>query len=321
MGSLMLNKHVMLFNIDCLGDFLYLYKGINHLAREISPYKVRIMVPEPVLIHVPYLRFEDNVVIVKEDASIRNRILQEVTYPLVKKMTEANPFGTDQPHNFLGENQEQYIIPVGISFVIDQIAQMSLKYYMISAFLKNKVESKSVCLPYDWATCLDSGIKYNEDKQNELYDRVVGKDSNQDYILVNGGYGGGNDHNCIYQSGKTQILHKDNEYALWEFVSRSTDKEFDKIVYFDNIEGYTLFDWKKVITNAKCILSMETSLFYAVDVMLWEHLNPPDLFSLTRWIPAQKGYDIMRDINFKSNWIPLEYHPLWGILEEGVSKE
>jgi hypothetical protein len=77
----------------------------------------------------------------------------------------------------------------------------------------------------------------NEDKENELYQKLV----DGDYILI---HNASEDGNVIFD----------------------IDSEYQKI-YFGRVEGYEIFDWYKIILNAKEIYCMDSSLCNFIDVI------------------------------------------------------
>ncbi len=93
-------------------------------------------------------------------------------------------------------------------------------------------------------------------------------------------------------------LNDDTKYTLvsknWgtppNYLSKPVYHEFkDKIVEFDFINGYTLFDWCKVIENAHEISIVDTSINYIIEKL---NLKTEKLFLTSRFTPANFSHII-----------------------------
>jgi hypothetical protein len=80
----------------------------------------------------------------------------------------------------------------------------------------------------------------NEQKEEALY-KFLGLKENTKYNMINNNFGGGFQKVEIEVSGNN--------------------------IYLDNIPGFTLLDWAKVIINAQKIYTVETSLIYMVETL------------------------------------------------------
>ena len=72
-----------------------------------------------------------------------------------------------------------------------------------------------------------------------------------------------------------------------------------KIVNIDLIEGFTIFDWCKVIENAEGISIVDTAFNYIIDKL---NLKTEKLYLTSRFTPANFTHIINL---FKKNWILL----------------
>jgi len=88
----------------------------------------------------------------------------------------------------------------------------------------------------------------NHQKEDELYKKLVG--DTQDYIFVNRNYGSPPNY--------VQCKYIDMDY-LREIYPHY------KIIEMNFLEGYTLFDWSKILENAGAIHTAETSLNYIME--------------------------------------------------------
>jgi hypothetical protein len=108
---------------------------------------------------------------------------------------------------------------------------MSSKYQVLNLNCENWVE----------------GFKYNRntEKENELYYNVLGLTDNSEYVYVNSFYNTDNYESNIF-------ANQEYEYPVIE----------NQI-----IEGYSLFDWCKVLENAKEIHTTPTSVCYLLETI------------------------------------------------------
>ena len=85
----------------------------------------------------------------------------------------------------------------------------------------------------------------NKDKENELYYDVLGLKDDSEYSYVN------------------DIVHTDIRET-----GKLSNKEYDyPVVKNQIIDGFTLFDWTKVLENAKEIHTIPTAVCFIVDVI------------------------------------------------------
>tara|TARA_R100001530_G_scaffold129149_1_gene99259 strand:- start:7490 stop:8221 length:732 start_codon:yes stop_codon:yes gene_type:complete len=108
------------------------------------------------------------------------------------------------------------------------------------------MQSKYELVGLNWNNWI-SGFKYqrNIDKENSLYYNVLGLNDNSNYVFI-------------------------NRYANTE------NRKNDKVIFPDFnipvienkiIEGFTLFDWSKVIENAQEIHTVHTAINYLVETL------------------------------------------------------
>lgn len=108
------------------------------------------------------------------------------------------------------------------------------------------MNAKYLQLFLDWSKWSE-GFKFvrNKEKEDNLYYNVLGLVDESEYIFVN------------------RYANTDNK--------KNTTLEFPKFDYptvnLDILEGFSLFDWSKVIENAKEIHTVHTSVPYLIDVL------------------------------------------------------
>lgn len=110
----------------------------------------------------------------------------------------------------------------------------------------NNMTSKYSMLDVEYNNWQDY-FKFNRnfDKENKLYYDVLGLKDNSEYVYVNSYY------------------NTDNH-----ITDMFIGKEFDyPVIENEIIEGYTLFDWCKVLENAKELYTTNTSVCYLLDVI------------------------------------------------------
>lgn len=98
----------------------------------------------------------------------------------------------------------------------------------------------------DWTKYVN--IRRNEEKENTLYSKKITFD--EPYIVVNRNYG--------TVSQKRQDMQIDTPY---------------KEVELDYEEGFCLFDWIKILENAKEVHTIQTSLAYLLDTLHFENVK------------------------------------------------
>lgn len=128
------------------------------------------------------------------------------------------------------------------SYEDDDILYISPDGFQISG--KRIMESKYMLISqsdHDWYDYFD--FNRNLEKENDLYYNVLGLKDDSEYIFV-------------------------NKYANTKCIKFNglQDLKFDKpIVELKIIDGYTLFDWCKVLENAAEIHTVHTSINYVIE--------------------------------------------------------
>ena len=117
-------------------------------------------------------------------------------------------------------------------------------------------------------------FKRNIQKENQLYYDILGLTDESEYIFINRQFGSPPD---------TQIC---------KYIGLN---KFPYYIEMKYIDGFTLFDWCKVIENAKEIHTVETSLNYIID-----KINPKGKLEMySKHTPP--SYNQVQHL-FKSNW-------------------
>jgi len=125
----------------------------------------------------------------------------------------------------------------------------------------------------DWADYLH--ITRNIEKENELFYNVLGLKDNEEYIFVNKNY---------------------NTHPL--MICKYIPEKFEsKVIEMGVKDGYSLFDWYKVLENAKEIHTVETSLNYLIEVN--KNIKCP-LYMYSKWNPVD--YHHIQHL-FKRDWV------------------
>lgn len=137
---------------------------------------------------------------------------------------------------------------------------------------------KMVDLRYtDW--CKYFQFNRNEHKENQLFYDVLKLHDDTPYVLKN-----------FYFASPPHI-------QICEAV-KNVDCKGMREIHMSNLPGFTLLDWCKVITKARAIHTVETSLNYII-----EKLNTTnDLHMYSKWIPA--NYFHIKNLFMK----PWRYH-------------
>jgi hypothetical protein len=121
---------------------------------------------------------------------------------------------------------------------------MTCKYDMIGKTL-NHFNMDLHSIDYsDWVDFLR--IKRNEEKENRLFYEVLGLKENEKYVFINRMYGV-NQYNS--EVGK-KIINKGLRHVELNFIN-----------------GYTLFDWCRVLENASEIHTVDTSINYVIETL------------------------------------------------------
>jgi len=124
----------------------------------------------------------------------------------------------------------------------------------------------------DWSDYFN--FKRNIDKENELYYNILGLKDNSEYIFVNRQFA---------SPPETQIC---------KYIDLNKFSYYIEMKYINN---FTIFDWCKVIENAKEIHTVETSINYIID-----KINPKGKLEMySKHTPP--NYNQIQHL-FKSNW-------------------
>ena len=98
----------------------------------------------------------------------------------------------------------------------------------------------------DWSDHLK--FKRNEEKENDLYHNVLGLNDGEEYVFVN----------KTYQTRPHSLTYD-------RISSNQSDYGGKKVVELSVMDGYTIFDWLKVIENASEIHMIESSMNYVLE--------------------------------------------------------
>jgi hypothetical protein len=173
----------------------------------------------------------------------------DVIWPVIKEFSWLNDYINDNKINYclvnndflfkgVYQNLEQKNIFESKNFIFIPLHVHNL---LDSSVMKSKY--KLVDLTYeDWNKYFN--LKRNYIKEKELYFEILKLKENEKYILVNRNF-----------ASPPDILQK-NFIVLNDTL---------KIINMNMIEGFTLFDWCKVIENAEEIYTVETSINYIID--------------------------------------------------------
>jgi hypothetical protein len=112
-------------------------------------------------------------------------------------------------------------------------------------------------------------------KENELYYNVLGLKDDEKYTLISKTWG-----------TQPNFASKDVYY-----------ESKDNVVEIKLIDGYTLFDWSKVIEKANEISIVDTSFNYIIEKL---DINAKKLFLNSRFTPSNFSHIINL---FKKDWI------------------
>jgi hypothetical protein len=119
----------------------------------------------------------------------------------------------------------------------------------------------------------------NVEKENKLYYDVLGLKENEDYIFINQNF------ITIPRTVKFPMNIEIND---------------NKIIVMDYIEGYTVFDWAKVIEKAKGIITIDTCILFMIDIL---KCDSEYFYCYTR--NGMDTYKELKDI-FQTQWIWLD---------------
>jgi hypothetical protein len=129
----------------------------------------------------------------------------------------------------------------------------------------------------DWADYVT--FKRNIEKENDLYYNILGLSDDDDYVFVNRNY---------------QMRPSVLSYGK---ISNNPSFYNKKVVEMSIIEGFTLFDWCKVLEKASSIHMIETSLNYILESNELKNKITSDLNLYHR----NNNYNEVRYL-FKLNW-------------------
>ena len=127
----------------------------------------------------------------------------------------------------------------------------------------------------DWTDWLEFfNFKRNEQKENELYYDVLGLKDGEEYTFIN----------KYYATPPNHLT-----YNVYENPN-------EKNINLEMLEGFTIFDWCKVIENASKISIIDTSLNYIIEKL---KLKTNDLTCYCR-----NGEFTYQQVSFlfKKNW-------------------
>jgi hypothetical protein len=139
--------------------------------------------------------------------------------------------------------------------------------------------SKYQILDIDWSDWVDHfNFKRNINKENELYYNVLKLKDNEKYTFINKYYATPPNHQV---------------YNIQEDIN-------EKTINLEMIEGFTIFDWCKVIENASKISIIDTSILFIIDKIF---CNSKYFYCYTR--NGIFTYNELKDI-FQTPWIWLD---------------
>lgn len=137
------------------------------------------------------------------------------------------------------------------------------------------MDSKYKLVDLDFEDWIDYfNFERNKQKEDHLFYEILGLTDESEFVFVNRQYG---------SPPTTQIC---------KYIDVS---KFPNYVEMSYLEGYTIFDWCKVIEHAKEIHTVETSLNYIID-----KINPKGKLEMySKHTPP--NYSQVKHL-FKSNW-------------------
>lgn len=141
-------------------------------------------------------------------------------------------FSVYEAYKLVDGTKYRYVIDLSIGFPGSLVGK-----YTDTSFLETFVHVKYHLAGIDVSEKWNLKFNRNEDKEKELYQKLV----ERDYILI---------HNS-----------SDDGTAIFD-----VDSEYQKI-YFGRIEGYEIFDWYQIILNAKEVYCIDSSLCNFIDVV------------------------------------------------------
>jgi hypothetical protein len=146
-----------------------------------------------------------------------------------------NDFKIDYESTYMGLiNNNTYQIPMRFAMpIVRKLAPHDYSNQYNTMLDKYRLLNLNIDL---WKTIK---LKHNTEKENLLYKQLVKSD---EYLLINNNYSGGE-------------------------ISINTNNNNLPIVYMNNIPGFTLIDWSKIIINAKEIHSVSTSNLFLIETL------------------------------------------------------
>lgn len=140
------------------------------------------------------------------------------------------------------------------------------------SFLKAKYKLCDAQFPYNsWSDAIK--LKRDSEKESRLFYEVLGLQEDDEFVLVNKKFG-------------TAPDVRKKSFAV---------EESCKVVELRIVENFSLFDWCLVIERAQKIYSVDTSLFFLIELL---DLKDTPLFAYSR-----HSHFIHVDDLFTSNWI------------------
>jgi hypothetical protein len=127
---------------------------------------------------------------------------------------------------------------------------------------------KLVGLDYDdWADYFK--FERNIEKENNLYYNILGLEDGSEYSFISKNYGSPPDMQQLNISSNNSL------------------KEINMVP----IDGFTLFDWCKVIENASEIKTVDSSINFIIDKL---NLNTTEIYLHRKPAPSQTSYHLFK---------------------------
>lgn len=138
-----------------------------------------------------------------------------------------------EAYKLLNNREYTHVIDLSIGFPGSMVSK-----YTDTSFLESFVHVKYYLANVDINEKWNFQFTRKEERENALYDKLV----ERDYILI---------HNTISDNNAAQF---------------SVESDYQK-VYFEKVDDYEIFDWYKIILNAKEIYCIDSSLCNFIDVV------------------------------------------------------
>lgn len=170
-------------------------------------------------------------------------IEQHIRTPYITFYSEEENFPFKEiymsnPYNIIDNDDFLYIPFQHADRICSHASLMEVKYKLVN------IDSS------DWVNYFN--FKRNTIRENFLYHDVLNIQENEEYILVNKNYGSPPNFKTL-----TNIKYPTNT----------------KVVEMDFYGLDTIFDWCKVVENAKEIYTVETAICYIMDKLKTENVN------------------------------------------------